>query len=447
MDNLTSESSKQSLPLSKTLSLGFQHMIIAVLAAIPVPLIISNNAMLTPAQSTFFISAVIFTTGICTILASLDIIPRTSPKVPMVMGASFSIIPVATAILVNGASVKAGFQILAGATIVGGVMCFLLSSIWVKLKLLFPPLVVGTNLMILSVALIPNAIHWVMGDGAYDLTGSVEYKGFLLALGIFLFHIVISKYLKGILGNLTILIALIVGAVAAAAMGMIDFTAVKEASWFGLIMPFSYGLPKFQVTSIISVCIVTILTMVEVSGTSMGIHSIAKKEMTDEQFSKVFKTTGIATVLSGGFNSVQPTAFVQNLGILELSKTPNRLTTATVGLMLILVGLVPKISALISVIPTPVLGGVGFAIFGVILGSSVSLLKIADLDNNNNKLVVGISIGVAMIPSIYPNFYANFPELINNIFSSGILAGSITCILLNIFFNLKDLLQENKKAS
>lgn len=444
MDKISNEINDKHLTLSKSLSFGFQHMIIAVLAAIPVPLIVSSNAMLNPAQSTFFISAAIFTAGICTLLASLDIIPMTSPKIPMVMGASFSIIPVATAIIVNGASIEAGFQVLAGATLVGGLMCFLLSTVWAKLKLLFPPLVVGVNLMILSIALIPNAIHWAMGSNAYNLTSSIETKSFLLALGVFLFHIVISKYLKGFLGNLTVLIALIVGTIASAAMGMMDFTAVKEASWFGLVMPFKYGLPKFEITAIISICIVTILTMVEVSGTSMGIHSIAKKEMTDEQFSKTFKTTGIATILSGTFNSVQPTAFVPNMGILELSKTPNRFTTATAGLMLIFVGLIPKISALISVIPTPVLGGVGFAIFGVILGSAVCVLKDVDMNKSNNKLIMGLSIGVAIIPSIYPNFYAGFPSIVNNIFSSGILAGSITCIALNVFFNLKDLIKENK---
>lgn len=294
--------------------------------------------------------------------------------------------------------------------------------------------------MVLGVALLPNTFHWMMGDRAYDLTQSIELKPFFLALGIFLFHIFLSKYLKGFLGNLSILIALLVGTVVAALMGMVDMTPVAAAPWFDLNLPGHYGLPRLDLNMLPSYLIVMILGMVEVSGTSMGIHNIVEKELDEKQFGRTLKTLGIATFFSGGFNAVQPTAFVQNLGILDLSKEKSRYATACAGAMLLIAGFIPKFSALISVIPQPVLGGLGFAIFGVIIGSAVNMLKGVEFSGNQNMLIIGLSLGVAMLPSVYPNFYANFPELVQNIFGSGILAGALTSITLNFFFNFKELM-------
>lgn len=429
----------EKLPLRQNLLLGLQHTVIAVLAAIPVPLLIAANTGLSAEQTSFFINAIIFTAGLSTLLASLDLIPKTSPLLPMVMGANFSVVPIASTTINNASSVGSGFQLIAGATMVVGLCSFLLAPFWIKLQRFFPPLVVGTNLMILGVSLLPNTFHWLMGDQAYNLNASMELKPLLLALAIFVFHILISKYLKGLLGNLTILIALIFGMLAAVILGMTDFTPVSEAAWFGLNLPFHYGLPKFDLVTIISFLIAMILGMVEISGTAMGIHDIVSKKMNKEQFKRVLKTLGIGTFISGLFNGVQPTAFVQNVGILDLSKVKSRFAIATSGFMLVLIGLIPKFSSLIAAIPDPVLGGLGFAIFGVIIGSGINMLKQVNFEGNQNMLIVGISIGLCMLPSVYPNFYANFPMIIQNIFGSGILAGSLTAITLNTFFNFKEI--------
>lgn len=437
----------RKLPLSQLLPLGFQHTVIAILAAIPVPLIISASAGLSPAETRFFVSAVIFCAGVSSLLAALNIIPRTSPLIPMALGANFAVIPVVTSTLLGADNIRLGFAAVAGCTMAAGLFCFLLSGVWVKLRRFFPPIVVGTNLMVLGVALLPNTFHWMMGDRAYDLTQSIELKPFFLALGIFLFHIFLSKYLKGFLGNLSILIALLAGTIAAALMGMVDMTPVADAPWFDLNLPGHYGLPRLDFGMLPSYLIVMILGMVEVSGTSMGIHNIVDKEMDEKQFGRTLKTLGIATFFSGGFNAVQPTAFVQNLGILDLSKEKSRYATACAGGMLLIAGFIPKFSALISVIPQPVLGGLGFAIFGVIIGSAVNMLKGVEFSGNQNMLIIGLSLGVAMLPSVYPNFYANFPELVQNIFGSGILAGALTSITLNFFFNFKELMGKKPTAA
>lgn len=429
----------EKLPVKKNLLLGFQHTIIAVLAAIPVPLLIAANSGLSSEETSFFINAVIFGAGLSTLLAALNIIPKTSPMIPMVMGANFSVVPIASTTLNDASSTEVGFQIIAGSTMIVGIFCFLAAPFWIKLQRFFPPLVVGTNLIVLGVSLLPNTFHWLMGAKAHNLTESMDLTPLLMALTIFVFHLIISKYFKGLLGNLTILIALVFGTLLAIFLGMMDFTPVGQEAWFGLNIPFHYGLPKFDLTATISFLIAMILGMVEISGTAMGIHDIVEKEMTKSQFSRVLKTLGIGTFISGLFNGVQPTAFVQNVGILDLSKIKSRFAIVTSGLMLLLIGFIPKFSALISAIPDPVLGGLGFAIFGIIIGSGINILKQVSFEGNQNMLIIGLSVGICMLPSVYPNFYANFPDIIQNIFGSGILAGSLTAITLNLFFNFKEI--------
>ncbi|MFD1671336.1 uracil-xanthine permease family protein [Agrilactobacillus yilanensis] len=430
----------EKIPLHQSIPLGFQHTIIAILGSITVPLIVSASVGLTPQQTIFFVSAVIFSGGIATILASLNVIPRTSPLLPMVMGANFAVASVIVVTLKNATSINMGFRLVAGATIVAGVFCFLIAPFWMKLRRFFPPLVVGTNLMVLGVALLPNTYHWIMASNAHHQTARVNHGALMLALGVFVFHLLVSKYLKGFLGDLSILLALVLGTVVAAFMGLVNFQPVQDAPWFSLILPFHYGLPKFDLTVIISFVIVMILSMVAVSGTSMGIHNIVGKEMTDMQFGKTMKTLGLVTLIAGFFNGVQNTAFVENVGILELAKKKSRYATAAAGIILVGIGLTPKFSALISVVPKPVLGGVGFALFGVVIGSAANILKQVDLKAGHNMLIVGISIGMCMLPAVYPNFYANYPTLIQNIFGSGILAGALTSITLNIFFNWKTIM-------
>ncbi|MDN6641169.1 MAG: purine/pyrimidine permease [Tetragenococcus sp.] len=432
----------EKLPLRQNLLLGLQHTVIAVLAAIPVPLLIATNAGLSSEQTRFFINAVIFGAGLSSLLMSLNIIPKTSPKIPMVMGANFAVVPIASTTLNDAPTIETGFQIIAGSTMIVGVFCFLAAPFWMKLQHFFPPIVVGTNLIVLGVSLLPNTFHWLMDDKAYDLTESIDHETLLMALTIFIFHVIISKYFKGLLGNLTILISLVFGTLLALALGIVDFTPVQEAPWFGLNLPFHYGIPQFDLTATLSFLIAIILGMVEISGTAMGIHNIVDKEMTKGQFRRVLQSLGITTFVSGLFNSVQPTAFVQNVGILDLSKVKSRFAIATSGFMLVLIGFIPKFSALISAIPDPVLGGLGFAIFGIIIGSGINILKQVNFEGNQNMLIIGLSVGVCMLPSVYPNFYANFPVLIQNIFGSGILAGSLTAIVLNLFFNFKELKNE-----
>lgn len=427
----------EKLSKGKTISLAIQHMLIAILSAIPVPLIISQHADLSKDDTTYFISAVILASGISSILCSIGP-KKISPRVPMVMGASFSAIPICIKTINSASSVSSGFQLIAGGTLIAGLLMFLLAPAWSKLKPLFPLVVVATNTMILGIYLMPNTFHWIIQGS--KVPGQVDLSSILLALFVFLLNIFFSKFLKGFLANLNVLLCLVIGTIVAVAFNMVDFNPVIETNFLEPIVPFvRYGLPKFNLVTMTSFAIVAILGMVEISGTSMGLHNIVHKEMDDVQLTKVLRTSGINAGLSGTFGAVHPVPFVQNLGLLDMTKIFSRFVVAVAGILLILLSFFPQAAAFINVIPKPVLGGVSLSIFGGIVASGASMLKGVEMEGNHNKLIVGLAIGVAMLPAFYSDFYGGFHQIIQDIFGNGIVAGGLTAILLNLLFNFKEI--------
>lgn len=433
---IVEEKINKKLPMGQNIALAIQHAIIAIVSAIPVPLIIQSQTGISDAETVYFISSIILAIGISTVLCSIGP-KKLSPKIPMVMGAAFAIIPACISVFNRpDISSQDGFRIIAGATIVSGIVMFLLSFGWAKLMPLFPTVVVGTNTMILGLYLYPNVFSWIIGDSTTP--GSVPVNNFFLAFFVLIISLLLSKFLKGFLANLTVLLSLIIGTIVAFFFGMTDFSMVGQSPVFEPLIPFvKYGLPKFDVLATISFVIVGILSMVEITGTSMGLYGIINKKMDGKDLQKTLTTSGVNTMLSGAVGAVQPVPFIQNLGVLDMTQIFSRFLIGTTGIILIVLSFFPQVAAVINAIPKPVLGGASFLIFGGIIASGVNILKDTNMSDNRNKIVVGVAVGMAMLPAFFPNFYANFPQLVQDIFGNGILAGNLTAVILNLVFNFK----------
>ncbi len=418
------------LPINKTIMLALQHLLIGVISAIPVPLIVGSAAQLSGEEMTFLVSATIFVAGVATILQSFGIGHYVGAKIPAIMGASFAIVSACVITVSDAGSASEGFRMIAGATIVAGVVCFLLAPVWSKLIRFFPLVVVGTIVTVIGVSLLPIAMDWAANYQAEPST-----KDLWMALTVFIIVIILNKFLSGIWASLSVLFALVIGTIISSFFGFVDTAGFVEAPWIGFDMPFHFGAPIFDLSTILTFTIVMILTMVEVSGSMMGIHQIVEKDIDNKILARGLRATGISAVVGGMFNSSVQTIFAPNIGLLEMSKEKSRYITAVAGVGLVLVSILPKLSALITMIPYPVLGGAGFAMFGMVAASGIKILAGVDYKDNNNTLIVALSIGVAMIPETIPGFYANCPELVRTICSGGITMGALTAIILNIVFN------------
>jgi NCS2 family nucleobase:cation symporter-2 len=258
----------------------------------------------------------------------------------------------------------------------------------------------------------------------------------MMALFTLVTILVLNRFLKGKWSSMAILFGIIIGTVAATALGMADYTRVTASGWININTPFEFGFWNFNPTAIISIVLVMLVIMTEATGNIIAMHEMVEKEINEEQLVRGLRADGLATMLASVFNTFPHTAFAQNVGLVNLTGVKSRFVVATSGCILIVLGLVPKLGALVASVPYPVLGGAGFAMFGMVVSGGISALTKVKFAGTKNGMIIAISIGLSMIPTAVPDFYHNFPQWVNTIFHSGITTGALAAILLNLFFNV-----------
>ena len=407
------------LPIPKLVAFGLQHVLAMYAGAVAVPIIVAQAMNLPMEDLIRLITADLFTCGIATLIQTLGF-GNVGGRIPMIQGVTFaSVGPMA----MIGA--QHGMPAIYGAIILAGLFTFLVAPFFSRFIRLFPPVVTGTIITLIGINLMPVAINW-MGGGV----GSPDFGSYTnIGLGFITFLIVVFvyKFAKGFLGNLSVLIGLIAGTAIAFAMGVASFEEVGRSQWVAFIEPFYFGLPTFDWASVVSMIVVMLVVMVETTGDSIAIGEIVDK--------KIGRADGVSTVIGGVLNSFPYTAFAQNVGLIAVTGVKSRFVVAASGVILILLGMFPKLAAVVASIPNAVLGGAGIAMFGMIIASGIRSLGKVSFDGNHNLMLVAISIGVAMIPIAIPTFYMNFPAWAQIILQSGITFGSITAILLNLLLN------------
>lgn len=412
----------------KIAALGFQHVIAMYAGAIIIPLIVGSALKLSSEQLTYLISIDIFMCGIATILQVWKN-KVSGIGLPIVLGCTFTAVLPMIAI-----GKQSGITSIYGAILVSGLIVVIISRWFGQLARFFPPVVTGSVVTIIGITLIPVAMNNMAGgEGAADFA-SVE--NLTLAFGTLLFILFLYKFFTGFIRSAAILIGILCGTAAGVLMGKVNFAAVSDASWIHIPHLFYFGMPTFNVSAILTMTLVAIVSLVESTGVYYALGDICEKEVTEEDLSKGYRAEGIATILGGLFNSFPYTAFSQNVGVLQLSGVKSKNVIYTAGGMLILIGLVPKIGAFTTVIPSAVLGGAMIAMFGMVLAYGIKMLSTVDFSSQENLLIIACSVGMGMGVTVVPSLFAQLPESMQILTSNGIVAGSMTAIVLNILFNI-----------
>lgn len=415
------------VPLPQMFAYGLQHVLAMYAGAVAVPIIIAQAMHLPIEDLIRLITADLFTCGIATLIQTLGF-GSIGGRIPLIQGVTFASV---------GPMIMIGAQhdmaTIYGAIIIAGLFTFLMAPFFSRLIRLFPPVVTGTIITIIGINLLPVAVNWMGGGIGNPEFGSITN----IALGAATFIIVVLTYRfgKGFIGNLAILIGLILGTVLAMCIGITNFDEVGKSQWLSIVEPFYFGLPKFDVASIISMIIVMLVVMVETTGDSIAVGEIVDKKIGQKELAAVLRADGLSTMIGGVLNSFPYTAFAQNVGLIAVTRVKSRFVVAMSGVILIVLGLFPKLAAIVASIPNAVLGGAGIAMFGMICASGIRSLGKVSFDHNYNLMLVAISIGVSMIPLAAPHFYDQFPQGAQIIFKSGITAGSIMAVILNMLFN------------
>jgi len=418
---------KTELSLKKLSVLGLQHVLAMYAGAVIVPLLVGNALGLTLDQLSFLVSADLFTCGIATILQAKGIGNYAGVRLPVIMGCAF---PAVAPMIVIGKN----FGILAiyGAVIGAGIFVFLIAPVFKKFLKFFPPLVIGLIIILIGLTLMPAAISNILNQQNASNFGLLQ--NVCLALGVIIFIVLANKFLKGFLQTISILLSLILGTLVAFFLGMVDPSNIGHAEWFRVIKPFYFGLPSFTLTGTLCMLLVALIAMVESTGVFLTLGKICTQDVCHERVVKGLRAEGIAQILGGIFNAFPYTTFSQNIGLVVLTKVTDNKVGISAGIILILLGLIPKFGALATTIPSAVLGGAMIPMFGLVTAYGIKILQTVDLKNTNNLLIIAITLGVGLGITINQAQFEHAPEFIKTLFSNGIIVGGLIAIVLNAFF-------------
>ena len=467
----------ERLPTGKLAALGLQHVLVMYAGAIAVPLIVGRALKLSPEQVAMLISADLFCCGLVTLIQSLGATQWFGIKLPVMMGVTFASVAPMVA-MANTTSGTAGAQLIFGSIIGSGIVAILIAPLVSRMLRFFPPVVTGTIIAVIGISLMRIGINWIFGNPfgptapnvvspehakwladvttaasvadstvpvtppGLALVGTVpnpkyaDLAGVGVATLVLVSILMIAKFAKGFMANISVLLGMVVGAIVATAMGLMHFDKVASAAWFGLVLPLQFGMPVFDPVLILTMSLVMVVVMIESTGMFLALGEMTDKTISQPDLARGLRTDGLGTLIGGIFNTFPYTSFSQNVGLVALTGVRSRFVCVAGGVILIVLGLLPKMAALVESLPTVVLGGAGLVMFGMVAATGIRILGGVDFKTNRfNALVVAISLGMGMIPLIAPNFKQWMPHGLHPLIESGILLASISAVLLNLFFN------------
>ncbi len=414
--------------VGKTLSLGIQHVLAMYAGAVLIPLIVGAAMGMDQKHLAYLVSIDLAASGIATLLQ----VWKTryfGIGLPIVLGCTFT--AVAPMISIGKHYGMAG---ICGAIIVSGLIVLIIAPFFSQVVKIFPPVVMGTVVTVIGVTLIPVAINNMGGGQGSPEFGSV--KNLILSFGVLAIIIILNRLFTGFMRSISILLGIIIGTVAAAFMGMVDLNSVGQAQWIQGLKPFGFGYPTFHVDAIITMTIVAIVSLIESTGVFFALSEICEEPIDKKALSRGYRSEGLAVVVGGLFNAFPYTTFSQNVGLVQMTKVKSRRVIYVCGFILIILGFIPKISALTILIPSAVIGGAMIAMFGMVVASGVRMLSKVDFTKNENLLIIACSIGIGLGVTVQPALFAKLPVMIQIITNNGIIAGSLTAVILNIVFNV-----------
>lgn len=409
----------------KAAILGLQHLLAMYSGAVAVPLLIGTALKFNAEQMTYLVSIDIFMCGLATLLQLMRN-KYFGIGFPVILGCAIQAVAPLQMI-----GQKFSINDMYGAIIIAGIFVILISGVFAKIKKYFPPVVTGTLITTIGLTLVPVAVQ-NMGGGNASAKDFGSSQNLILAFSTMLIILALEIWTKGFLRSISVLIGLIAGTVIASLMGRVSLTPVLEASWFHLPQLFYFGVPKFEWSSSLTMMIIALVSMIESTGVFFATGDLIGHDVTEEDLKKGYRAEGLAQIFGGLFNAFPYTTFSQNVGLLQLSGIKTKRPIYWAAGLLMAMGLLPKIGALVTIIPTPVLGGAMLVMFTMIAVQGIKTLVKVDLSDNNNILIIAISVGLGLGVTIYPQFFKNLPATVQLFLSNGIVITSLSATLLNL---------------
>ena len=430
------------VPLGDAIPLGMQHVLAMYAGNLAQLLVVTSVLNMDMAIKVTLLQNAMFVAGLITLI-QLYPIWKVGSGLPVVMGTSSGFIPVSL-----GVGTQFGYGAIMGASLIGGIIEFLLGFIIKPLRKILPHAVTGTVVLILGISLIGVGIQFV--GGGVGMQGDPTFgsiKNITIALIVFLVIVLLKQFSKGFLSVSAILIGIIVGYIISILMGMVDFSEISKAAWFSIPKPIFMidGIEySFHIEAIVPFILVYLATTVETIGDNTGIAvGGLGRDITDDELEGAVHADGFGSVFATLFGVMPNTSFSQNVGLVAMTKIVNRFVLMTGAIFLILCAFIPKLGAIVASIPNCVLGGAVILMFTMMSISGLNLLIEDGKISDRTGIIVAASCAVGLGLSYCSEVMQYLPQWFQNMFSQAIVGGFVTATILNIVLP-KELINNKK---
>ena len=427
-------------PLGMSISLALQHLVAMIVGCVTPAIIIANALGLPQSERVLLIQVSLVMSAVTTLIELFPIGGKLGSGLPVMFGISFAYLPSMQAIVGGGGDIAT----IAGAMVVGGIVAAVVGVFVKKIRRFFPPIITGTVVFTIGLSLYPTAINYMAGGAGNTYEVVVLRKGLTSALvhgswqnwAVAAFTLIVVMVMsnkgKGICKLAAILLGMIAGYIVAAVFGMVDLSEVRDAAWFSLPQFMHFGI-KFEFSACIALALLFAINAIQAIGdlTATTVGGL-NREPTDQELQGGIVTYGLTNVLSAFFGSLPTATYSQNVGIVTTNKVVNRVVFALAGGFLLLVGLIPKFSAILTTIPQCVLGGATITVFSTIAMTGMKLIA-SETISPRNTTIVGLSAALGVGISQSSSALSQFPESITIIFGkTPVVIATIMAVLLNL---------------
>ena len=418
--------------LGKLVTLALQHVLTMYAGAITVPLLVASSLHLSSEDTAYLVSSDLFACGLVTLVQCIGFGPI-GARLPVIMGVTFVGVMPSVAIASQPGLGLAGVY---GATIAAGLIILPVVPLAGRLRSVLTPSVTGVAMLLIGLSLMGVAIDWAAGGvGAADYGSGRNLVIAAITIGTIL---VITRFGNRFMANCAILAGMAAGYLAAIPLGSVHAGDVHAAAAFRLVTPFHFGVPTFDPVAIASMVIVLLVTLVESSGMLTMLGDVVKVPLDARGLARGLRADAIGAIIGGLFNSFPYTSYVQNIALVSMTGVRSRFVCAAAAIVMLALAVLPKISVLVAAMPPSVLGGAALVLFGMVAATGIRSLATSGFDGSReNLMVIAISLGVGLIPTLSERFFASAPAAIAPFTHSGVLLGIVTAVVLNIFLRPK----------
>ncbi len=430
-----SSGSDKKLPLNQSIPLGIQHVLAMFAGNITVPIIIAGIFGQTPEQKIFLIQMALFVAGVATVIQTVGY-GRIGSRLPIIQGTSFAFIPVMAPFA------KAGLGAVFTAAFIGGIFQMWIGRILKPIRHLFPPLVTGIVVLMIGISLLKVGFMYA-GGGGWLLNNKPEvfgnYNHLIISFTVLIVALWANQKGKGMVSSASILIGMVAGYIVAMMMGMVNYGKIAGADWFAFPMPLQYGIdfvPGAIILMLFMAVVTTIETIGDISATTMG---GANREATDKELSGGIMADGLGTAFGSLFNAMPNTSYSQNAGLVAFTGVISRHVGTVAGVILILMGLFPKLGGIIAAMPESVIGGAAIIMFGLITSAGIKLVAQSEM-SQRNLLILGLSLSFGIGMSLLPQFVAHIPDFgisLKLLLTTGLIPAGMLAFILNATLSKK----------